>query len=511
MTLPVGGLPIGTLDRRVGRVRADGSVDLADELRAGVHGIGGGSSSPLRLSWWLGAGDRWIRPGDEVTLRQRDLVGTPVVETALRIAGGDLVVRVYGAAGSGSRGPSVVVEALNDTRVPLAFALVVARGDGSGDPLPISAAPDGAPMVGPLGVRCVVPPAGAVAAASVDALHDALGRGDPPAFAPGPGDRAVALMWPVTHGAGLRLGVAAGPGTLVPDGSHPASEQVSRGWVRQLDAACRVELPDDELASALRRDRCALLLDGPGSLRPLDAVALDRWGHHETAAAVLADVVTALEEASPHLDPAGVLDALTEHWRLTGDGAFAVAAAETVLLARRAIGSRPDPAAVRAVTGAAALLEAAGEPEAARALRGSIPAGDPAEPEPPGAEGPEARPALAVRDLLVDDATAGRLIVLGGWTAAWFGRPLELHGLPTAAGRLSLALRWHGRRPALLWDLVPFASGAAGPAPGPVASPDLVAPAFDARWEGQGNRGEALLDEMEPPPEHAPEPGAAPG
>ena len=30
-----------------------------------------------------------------------------------------------------------------------------------------------------------------------------------------------------------------------------------------------------------------------------------------------------------------------------------------------------------------------------------------------------------------------------------------MHDLPTAAGRLSFAIRWHGERPALLWELEP--------------------------------------------------------
>ena len=38
---------------------------------------------------------------------------------------------------------------------------------------------------------------------------------------------------------------------------------------------------------------------------------------------------------------------------------------------------------------------------------------------------------------------------------AWLGQGWEVHDLPTAYGRLSFAIRWHGERPALLWELEP--------------------------------------------------------
>lgn len=64
----------------------------------------------------------------------------------------------------------------------------------------------------------------------------------------------------------------------------------------------------------------------------------------------------------------------------------------------------------------------------------------------------------------------------------WRGQALEVHGLPTAAGRLSFALRWHGTRPALLWEL-------AGEGPD-VA---LGSSGLDPDWSAGGRRGEALL------------------
>ena len=49
----------------------------------------------------------------------------------------------------------------------------------------------------------------------------------------------------------------------------------------------------------------------------------------------------------------------------------------------------------------------------------------------------------------VDDGLA----LSPGVPDAWLGQGWEVHDLPTAEGRLSYAIRWHGDRPALLWEL----------------------------------------------------------
>ena len=56
---------------------------------------------------------------------------------------------------------------------------------------------------------------------------------------------------------------------------------------------------------------------------------------------------------------------------------------------------------------------------------------------------------------------------------------------PTAFGRFSYSVRWHGERPAILWELEPHA-GAVPPAPSP-------RPGLDPAWSATGSTGEALL------------------
>jgi hypothetical protein len=90
---------------------------------------------------------------------------------------------------------------------------------------------------------------------------------------------------------------------------------------------------------------------------------------------------------------------------------------------------------------------------------------------------------VAVRSLLVrelDDGVALSPVV----PDAWLGQGWEVHDLPTAFGTLSYAIRWHGERPALLWELLPHDDI------GPVR---LTTPALDAGWSTTEPRGEALL------------------
>lgn len=66
--------------------------------------------------------------------------------------------------------------------------------------------------------------------------------------------------------------------------------------------------------------------------------------------------------------------------------------------------------------------------------------------------------------------------------AEWWGQDFEVHDAPTRSGRLSYALRWHGTRAALLWEVTD-------------PSPDLAlsAPALDPTWSTTNPAGDALL------------------
>ena len=59
-------------------------------------------------------------------------------------------------------------------------------------------------------------------------------------------------------------------------------------------------------------------------------------------------------------------------------------------------------------------------------------------------------------------ATAGRsagppaaaVLLPGGHRSDWLGQSVEAYNLPAPGGRsVSFALRWHGERPAVLWEV----------------------------------------------------------
>jgi hypothetical protein len=56
----------------------------------------------------------------------------------------------------------------------------------------------------------------------------------------------------------------------------------------------------------------------------------------------------------------------------------------------------------------------------------------------------------AVRRLLVRADGPG-LALCSLYPPEWAGQPVEVHDAPTAHGRVSFAVRWHGTSPALLW------------------------------------------------------------
>jgi hypothetical protein len=95
-----------------------------------------------------------------------------------------------------------------------------------------------------------------------------------------------------------------------------------------------------------------------------------------------------------------------------------------------------------------------------------------------------------VRMLLVREVPGGGLALSSAVPDAWLGQGWEVHDAPTANGHLSYAVRWHGDRPALLWELTPH-PGASDPV-------RLTAPGLDPSWSTLALTGEALLAPVQP-------------
>ncbi len=489
---------IGNLD-----AEARGVVDPA-----GLVTIDGASWS---LDWWIGAEDRWHIPCQEVAVRQSLLSGSPVVETRVRVPSGDAVHRAY-AARSLDGSEAIVIEIENASTIPFAVALAARPHTQAAVGRIDSVALDGTAVRIDGEVAIVLPKSpGRFAlsdAAAGDSAAVVFAGGAAPVTSASVSCRdglaQGALLFPLAHTATLRVVLPLGPAAeLVEPAAYPEAAQVASGWSTHASGATRIEVPDRRLRDAVVASTRHLLLGPTG---PEVISALDVMGFGDEAARLLvADtVVLARGEA-----PGAALHAAVRHWELTGDLAVARSTVDAigVLVERVARNDTVDAArGRRALAGAAALLDAVGETRAASDVR-AIPVD--------AVEGGASQPGTGLTDLLstatstwtwAGTATGHDLAANAALVSlvrdqlvqehehalvmspvvddTWLGQGWELHDAPTRHGRLSYAVRWHGDRPALLWELVPHQ-------PGPPVT--LTIPGLDPAWSSTELAGDALL------------------
>lgn len=262
------------------------------------------------------------------------------------------------------------------------------------------------------------------------------------------------LAYPVGHRARLVVAIPHSdplPASLA--SGLPAdlatADGVARGWTVIADKAGRMVFPESEWTERVVSERCELALGGPE--RPdLDAVGfilgvdqLVRMG--DSAHEWMPDLAAAVERAARHQ---------SDDWAyaIALDRAAAVAAADD------------DD---RAAADLARLAE--------RTAGGVAPR--PAEPPLAGV-----RFLAWVETLLVAPTSDGAALLPYGFPADWLGQSLEAHRMPAGAGRTtSFAVRWHGARPAVLWEQMGGAR--------------LTAPTTAPTWSTTDASGEALWPE----------------
>ena len=88
-------------------------------------------------------------------------------------------------------------------------------------------------------------------------------------------------------------------------------------------------------------------------------------------------------------------------------------------------------------------------------------------------------------DCLLAEAS-DHVVVAPSLPGAWIGSSVDARTLVTRHGRLSFSLRWHGPRPAVLWEREPAVGVAAGDGV-------TVRCGLDATWSSSALAGEALL------------------
>ena len=193
------------------------------------------------------------------------------------------------------------------------------------------------------------------------------------------------------------------------------------------------------------------------------SVRLDHHGYHDDAELVLEEIAARWTTEAP----TERLRAFTVHHDLVGDEGAAVRFVEAVAEAVEAAARMRAEVPVEPVE---RLLIAAGQDRAAEDFhRLGLGSADP--------------PAEGLRAELVADHK-GELHLAPGFRPAWQGGSLAVYELPTRFGPVSYAVRWHGSRPALLWELD------YRPDRKPVT---LRAPALDHSWSSDEPTGETLL------------------
>lgn len=379
---------VGALGAR-GRARVD--------ARGRVDVVGEGWS----FDWWVGADDRWRIPAREPGVRQRTLDGAPVLETAMRVPGGDALQRVYGVGGPGG---IIVVEIENASPAAFvaAFTIHGARAvGGSGARIEV----DGRPAL-------IVPSAPARFTVGTDPLRvETIGAetGVLPAVRDRRARIEAAFLYPLSHRNRIRVALAAsgddsGPVEL----AHTADAvDAASGWAAVLEHGMRVVLPDARLGVAVDLARTQVLLDPDPDAAT--TAALEDWGHDAEAA-----------------------------WAWRGLSLSARRAARR----RRDLVDETTPAGILAAVHRVLLREPS-DRTATLDLAPALPAG-------------------------------------------WWGQDLEVHDAPTRSGRVSYAVRWHGPRPALLWEVT-------DPAPGL----RLQSSTLDPTWWTRAPVGETLLNAPE--------------
>jgi hypothetical protein len=418
------------------------SISLSARVRPAAHvlGIRGGGwnaivnergsirlndGSPV-LDWHIAADDRWHDPSTEPSVRQTRRAGVPVIETRLRIPGGDAIQRVYAVADAGGL---VVIEITNESTLPIAVAFT--RPDVVSSRTP-----------SPRGAQGIELPAGSV-------------------------------VFPVAHGSTLRVALRALDNVVanVDVERLPSFEQLQKGWLKAVEQAGYVIVPEGAVAPLVARLRSdALILSG----HEIEDWAIGAGG--DCANDPVAYILT-LQEL------------LRMGEKLTGDSAlirFDHAArlaqcVETLLKENKKTPILPWDVE-RALFAAQFVFARMGESRAAddvaaTQLRLSSAA------EPPNVMPTDIRAIAWVEEKMVAMQRDGSVQIFGrGIPRLWLGANLECHRV--AVGPLhtvSFGIRWHGEKPALLWEVT-------GP-----AGIRLTAGKCDSTWSSVEATGETLL------------------
>ena len=494
--------------------------------------IGRATPDEITIGWWIGAEDRWYVPDREVTVRQSMVQGSPVTMSAVRIPGGDATLTVFGSV----QGPRelAVIEVADRGRAPIVWALTISgpgarrvsvdgstlRVDGFAL-LTLPRAPMRSAAANDLAALEAIVTTGA-ATEGTSALK-AAGGGD--------GADAVALLFPVSQGTSARAAALIGASSSLAMGASPVLAALpdvhtaASGWGVHVGRGPRINCPDRQRTEQVQAAVGALLLAAEPLIADLQtdvrtravmARALDGAGLHAEAGALLEGIDEfqrrnglvddehygkAPTEAA--ITSAHVVDALSRHAWLTRDRVFAETLAPTVAAALEGLLKAAKKSAelvplLACLANADAIFDVGADPRAAAQVRSMWERGG--RPWPLAAVALPVLPALSVGGSLVPDEPLRLAAFADGATGAlasarpggvvdlfpafestWRGASFDVRNVAVPGGRLSAAVRWHGARPAVLWEVVGE------------CDVTVSATSIDPDWQVTGRGGDALL------------------
>jgi len=476
---PLGGAATCLIDA-AGRVQSVGrtwSVELA--IMAGAN---------WRASWEFGKIVQRVGPVGTVT----STVRTP-----------DGPIHQHVAAGVVAGSPVAIVEIENQSGIAVAVGAVVRpfTVEGRGYANTVAVSGDGMTVDGHGGVRFVSAPASVAAAVGSDGdllahMPAADGSAKPVSASCRSGAAQGAAVWPLPHTSRLRFVVEL-DGPTARTSAVPSIEEVERGWQVHLSRGSKLEVDGEPVASGSTNAARSLLTSWPTP--------------NEIPAVVTALAEADLGDEAPRLfdeleqtgDQVAVLAAMARWFQLGAsldelDQALPVVA-RAAHEARRPSSIDGAPWLAEALQGLAAGLQAIEQPDVAERVAGLsvVTAADDVDlvnefaalrdlttdhNKAPQPLGDSARLLLIARMLVVDDR--GDEVRAMPWVPdSWRGKPVDVLGVPTANGRLSFGLRWHGPRAAFLWE---FEAAADAPL-------RLTVPGIDPSFSTSELTGETLL------------------
>lgn len=454
------------------------------------------------LEWTLAAGARWVSAIESERVKQQ-VIAPAVVETTVQTPSGPIVQRIAAAVVDGQ--PAVILEIENTGGVAIAVGLVARPLVHGGRGFLASASASATELdLGDQGaVRFSTTPVATAVADGTDLLTSVpepdAGISDEQVDSRSGAAQACAVF-PLPHTATLRVVIELGD-SVRPTAAVPAIADVQRGWAKHLEAGSRYSVGDTPIQERFGVAARGLLTTWPtrvGTPAAITALAeagfgvdaprlfseLDRF---DDDAALLASVARWAQLG----DPIPQLDAL--------DGIIGpVARAAHTVAAGPVKGPSWLPVAWSALADRLDLIEQPDVADHVRSLK--LAESTPADgieiddllkrrskltqiAEPQAA----ARLTLGVRGRLLAESLDG-FDLLPALPVGWRGQTIDALGVPIAGGTISFGVRWHGPRPAVLWEIE--RSEADGVVPRPYA---ITASGIDPAFRSDELSGETLL------------------